>query len=151
MACELLQREFTTSTGESRLVAVRQLPASKSLDLHVELVGKLGSSIYAFVENKYNFADILHLMRQNNHETVAELIKRVVCLAVVEGKEVKPATYDFVFGGEMMLACQVFGFVLEANYLDFFKQGLEINARRSLEAAEASKMEESKTSETPTT
>lgn len=144
MACELIQREFANSKGEPVLVAVRQLAASKSLELHVELVNKLGTSVYPLIENKYNFADIIHLMQQNNHEVVSELIKRVVCNAVIEGAELKPALYDFKFSGELMLACKVFAFVLEVNFLDFFKQGLEINALRRLEAAEASKQEEQK-------
>ena len=45
-----------------------------------------------------------------------------------------------------MLMHHVFALVLESNFLDFFKQGLELNERRRLEAVEASKMAEQKNS-----
>lgn len=141
MACELLQREFTNSEGNPVLVTVRQLAASKALDLHVELVGKLGSRIFPFIENKYTFGDIIYLMQQVEHPVFTELFKRVLSLhSNMEGQEIKPALYDMQFNGEMMLACKVFGFVLEANFLDFFKQGLEINEQRRLEAVAASEL-----------
>lgn len=153
MACELLQREFTGSTeGKVFLVGVRQLPASAALSLHIELVSKLGGAIYPLIENTYNFADLVHVMKQSASDVVFELMKRVICQATLDGAEVKVPTYDMHYNGEMMLACKVFAFVLEANYLDFFKQGLEINAQRKLEAAEASKLAEQKnSSQGPTT
>ena len=139
MACELLQREFTNSKGNPVLVTVRQLAASKALDLHVELVGKLGTRIFPFIENKYTFGDIIYLMQQVEHPIFTELFKRVLSShSNMEGQEIKPTLYDMQFNGEMMLACQVFGFVLEVNFLDFFKQGLEINEQRRLEAEAAS-------------
>lgn len=147
MACELLQREFVKADKETKvLVTVRQLSATASLALHVELAGRFGGSIFPFIENKHVFGDIIHLMRQGAAPDVAEIIKRVVCMANVDGKEVRPATYDMTYNGELMLACQVFAFVCEANFLDFFKQGLEINAQRKLEAEEASKLAEQKNS-----
>ena len=147
MACELLQRQFTNSKGEPVLVVARQMAASKALDLHVELVGKLGTRIFPFVEGKYAFGDIISLMQQVEHPVFTELFKRVLSANVqMDGQEVKPALYDMQFNGELMLACKVFGFVLEANFLSFFKQGLEINEQRRLEAEEASKLAEQKNS-----
>ena len=147
MACELLQREFTNSKGEPVLVVVRQMAASKALDLHVELVGKLGTRIFPFIENNYKFGDIIILMQQIEHPVFTELFKRVISSGVqMEGQEVKPTLYDMQFNGELMLACKIFGFVLEANFLSFFKQGLEINEQRRLEAVEASKLAEQKNS-----
>ena len=144
MACELLQREFTNSKGEPVLVVVRQTAASKALDLHVELVGKLGTRIFPFIENKYTFGDIISLMQQlGDAKVFTELFKRVLSTQVtMDGQEVKPALYDMQFNGEMMLACKVFAYVLEANFLDFFKEGLAINEQRRLEAEEASKLAE---------
>lgn len=139
MACELLQREFTNSAGDNVLVVVRQLSASKALSLHAELVSKLGNRFLPFVENKYNFGDILSMMQIMDNEAFSEFFKRVISSHVtMEGQEVKPALYDMQFNGEMMLACKIFGFVLESNYLSFFKQGLALNEQRRLEAEEAS-------------
>lgn len=147
MACELIQREFSVPDSEEKvLVGVRQLSASAALALHLELVGKVGGAIFPFIQNNYKFGDIIHLMRQAEAGVMTELMKRVVCYATLNGKEVKTATYDMHYNGKMMLACQVFAFVCEANYLDFFKQGLEINAQRQLEEAEASKLAEQKNS-----
>lgn len=147
MACELLQREFVKSDKETKvLVGVRQLSASAALALQVELAAKFGNNIFPFVENKYYFGDIIHLMRQAESGAVAEVVKRVACMATVDGKEVRPASFDMHYSGELMLVCQVFAFVCEANFLDFFKLGLEINEQRKLEAEEASKLAEQKSS-----
>lgn len=147
MACELLTREFTNSNDEPVLVAVRQLSASKLLSLQSELVSKFGTRIFSFVEDKYNFADIIALMQQLSHEVFVELLKRVISMNVtVDGKEVKPALYDMQFNGEMMLSIKIFAFVCEANMLEFFKQGLAINEQRRLEVAAASTQTEQKSS-----
>lgn len=143
MATELLQREFETSEGKLVLVGVRQLAASKALDLHVELISKVGTSIFPFVENKYNFGDIIYLMQQGKNAEYLELFKRVVCMATIDGQEVTAKTIN-VHYTDLMLMHKVFGFVLEANFLDFFKEGLEINEQRRLEAEEASKLAEQK-------
>lgn len=136
MACELLTREFKATGGELKLFTTRQLPASKALELHVELVGKLGSSCFPLIDNNYNFGDVITVMRANEHPAVSEFIKRVVCMANYEGSEIKPHNFDLAFNGELMLICQVFAFVLEANFQSFFKQGLEMNERKRLEAEE---------------
>lgn len=147
MACELRQRELQADSGDVVLVGTRQLGASQALDLQVELVQKLGTSIFPFVENKYNFADIIYLMQQGGTSNeVTELIKRVVCMATIDGVEVTPRTMQMKYNGNLMLMHHVFAFVLESNFLDFFKQGLELNERRRLEAVEASKMVEQKNS-----
>ena len=77
---------------------------------------------------------------------MGELVKRIVCMATLDGVEVKPQTFDFKYSNDLMLVHKVFAFVLEVNFLDFFKEGLEINAQRRLEAEEASKLAEQKNS-----
>lgn len=146
MACELIQREFSTKEGTEVTVGCRQLAASKALDLHVELIGAVGDAMFPFVENKFNFADIIYMMQRGKDSNLAELVKRIVCMATLDGVEVKPQTFDFKYSNDLMLVHKVFAFVLEVNFLDFFKEGLEINAQRRLEAEEASKLEEQKNS-----
>lgn len=140
MACETIVREFDKSDGSKMLVAVRQLAASKSLELHIDLINKLGNAMFPFIEDRYNFSDILNVMRANKTDVIMQLIKEVVCTAAIDNKELKPALFDFVFAREEMLVFKIFGFVLEANFADFFRQGLEMNESRRLEAEEASKM-----------
>lgn len=135
MACELLKREFKNTKGESKLFVTRQLSASKALDLHVELIGKVGTSVFPLIDNNYNFSDLISIMRQADNKVVTDLMKRVICNAAVEGQEISSATFDIHFNGELMLACQVFAFVLEANFHAFFKQGLEMNEQFRLAAA----------------
>ena len=147
MACELVQRTFTNSQGEEVLVNVRQLSASSALSLHVELVSKLGNAIYPFIENKYHFGDIIYLMGRVESAEFCGLFKRVLSSqATKDGAEIRPALFDMQFNGELMLACKIFAFVLEANFLDFFKEGLAINEQRRLEAEEASKLAQQKNS-----
>ena len=129
------------------LVNVRQLSASSALSLHVELVSKLGNAIYPFIENKYHFGDIIYLMGRVESAEFCELFKRVISSqATKDGAEIRPALFDMQFNGELMLACKIFAFVLEANFLDFFKEGLAINEQRRLEAEEASKLAQQKNS-----
>lgn len=147
MACELIQREFTTSEGKELLIGVRQLAASKALDLHVELVSMFGSFVFPFIENKYNFADIIYLMQKSSSDVkYSDFVRRVVCMGTLDGQEISPKTFDYHFGRDLMLVHKIFAFVVEANFLDFFKEGLELNEQRRLEAAEASKLEEQKNS-----
>jgi len=142
MACELVQREFLNSKGETVLINTRQLSATSALDLHIELIGKLGTAVFPFIDNKYNFGDIIALMSRADNKIISELMKRVVCNANIEGQEIKPALFDLHFNGELMLICKVFAFVCEANFFDFFKQGLELTEQRRLEEVAQSKKEE---------
>lgn len=147
MACELFTREFKKSDGSEVTVAVRQLAASKALSLHIDLIGKLGNGVFPLIDDKYNFADVINIMRSNESTVVADLIKSTVCTAAMNGNEIKPATFDLLFNGELMLIVQIFAFVLEANFKTFFKQGLEMNELRRLEAVTQSKLEEQKLAE----
>lgn len=146
MACELLQREFTDSQGNQVVVVTRQLPASKALELYVELMGTVGTVAFPFIDNNYDFGNIIAFMRQADNKTIVDLMKRVVCMSIIEGQEVRPAFFDIRFNSELMLICKIFAFVLEANYIDFFKQGLEMNEQKRLEAEEISKAAEQKNS-----
>ncbi|QQV88366.1 putative tail assembly chaperone protein [Erwinia phage Fifi44] len=156
MACELLTREFKTSEGVTKLFTTRQLAASSALDLHVELIGKVGTTVFPLIDNNYNFGDIIAVMRQADNKVVTDLMKRVICNANIEGQPITMATFDIHFNGELMLACQVFAFVLEANYKAFFKLGLEMNEQFKLAEAERLEaerlaMEASQKNTTPTT
>lgn len=135
MSCEVMTREFNNSKGEPILFAVRQLPATKSLELYVDLMRTFGAQIFPFIDDKYALADIVMLMRAAEQKTFVDLFKRVVATAVIDGEEIKPAKYDIFFNGELMLACKVFAFVTEVNFADFLQQGLEMNEQRSLEEA----------------
>lgn len=144
MACELLTREFTDDTdGKSFVVTVRQLSASDSLELYVELMNKMGGSVLPLINDDYNFGDLLAVMRSNpDNKVVTELAKRVVCKANIEGVEIQPALFNTHFSGRLMLVWKIFAFVLEANYKEFFRQGRALNEQRSLEEAARLKQQE---------
>jgi len=151
MACELVSEEFVNSKGEKILFATRQLSAKDALDLQVELVGKLGNSVFPFIDGHYNFGDLIAFMSRADNKIISELMVRVVCKVVKEGQEIKPATINYHFDGELMLLCKVFAFVLEANFKAFFKQGLEMNVQFKLAEEERLKLEELKSTPAPQT
>ena len=142
MACELRQREIPNAAGELVLVGCRQLAASKALDLHIELIGKVGTEIFPFIENKYNFSDIIFLMKAGKDTKLTELIKRVCSEATLNGQTLQPTLFDSVFQNDLMLVYKVFAFVVETNFYDFFKEGLALNEQRRLEVAETSTQDE---------
>lgn len=144
MSCELCSREIPNSRGENILFTTRQLSATKALDLQVELINKLGNSVFPLIEGRYNFFDLVKLMAQADNKTIVELIKRVVSSANKDGKELIPALFDIEFNGELMLVCKLFAFVLEANFKSFFMQGVEMNEQFKLAEAEILKAEELK-------
>ena len=146
MSCELCSREFENSKGEVILFTTRQLSATKSLDLQVELINKLGNTVFPFIDNRYNFGDIVSFMASTDNKVITELVKRVISNVNKEGKQIIPTLFDFHFEGELMLLCKVFAFVLEANFQSFFKQGLEMNAQFKLVEAARLKTEELKLS-----
>lgn len=139
MATELLTREFADSKGNEFVFTTRQLAASKALDLHVELIGKVGTKAFPFIEGHYNFGDIIAFMGSNDNTVIVDLMKRVITMANKEGVEIKPALFDHHFNGELMLSCKVFAFVLEANFKSFFKLGIEMNEQFKL--AEVARLE----------
>lgn len=145
MACEIKSRAFDKGDGTQIVVTTRELPASKALELHIDLVGKLGNSLFPFIDGRYNFGDILQLMRTGQSESVMETLRKVISNATIDGKELKNnIVFDMLFEKEQMLVFHVFAFVLETNFLDFFKQGQELNAQRLSEAEAISAMEEQK-------
>ncbi|HEI0612411.1 TPA: hypothetical protein SIF59_004294 [Escherichia coli] len=152
MACEVLTREFENSDGELKLFAVTQLAASKALDLYVELMNKVGTTVFPLIDNNYNFTDLITFMRANaDNKVITDLLKRGVCMAHCEGQEIKPAFFDITFNSNLMMACQVFAFVLEANFKSFFKQGLEMNEQfRLAEVARLKAEEQSRLNQTQT-
>lgn len=79
--------------------------------------------MFPFVENKFNFADIIYMMQRGKDSSLAELVKRIVCMATLDGAEVKPQTFDFKYSNDLILVHKVFAFVLEVNFLDFSKKG----------------------------
>ena len=144
MSCELCSREIENSRGESILFTTRQLSATKALDLQVELINKLGNRVFPLIEGRYDFPDLVALMAMTDNKTIVELFKRVISNVNKDGKQIIPQMFDIEFSGELMLVCKVFAFVLEANFKDFFMQGLEMNEQfKSAEEAQ-SKAEELK-------
>lgn len=82
-----------------------EVAASAALVLHLELVGKLaGPSSRSFRTTTSLVTSSTSCVKAG---VMTELMKRVICYATLDGKEVKTATYDMHYNGKMMLACQV--------------------------------------------
>ncbi|MBI0275409.1 hypothetical protein I6H07_06115 [Hafnia alvei] len=138
MACELLNRTITDSKGQEIVFAVRQLPATRALDLQVELCNVMGTQVFPFIEGKFDFNNIIKLMCSTEHAILSDLIKRVVLHARREGVEVTSALFDSKYDGELFLVFKVFAFVCEVNFKDFFSQGLAMTASKLSEEAATS-------------
>lgn len=144
MACKTETREFMNKDGETSTIFVRQRPAEKALDLQIELLNVMGTEVFPFIKGEFNFNNILKVFVTTPHERLSDLMKRVVCTANKDGKEITPALFNTEYNGDLMLICKVFAFVCEVNFKDFFNQGQEMNAKSLSAAASPSNSEEQK-------
>lgn len=144
MACKAETREFTNKDGNISTIFVRQRPADKALDLQIELLNIMGTEVFPFINGEFNFSNILRVFTTTAHDKLSDLMKRVVCTANKDGKEVTPALFNTEYNGDLMLICKVFAFVCEVNFKDFFNQGLEMNAKNSSAEDSPSSSEEQK-------
>jgi len=132
MACKTGSRDFKNQAGDDVTVFVRQLPATKALDLQIELLNVMGADVFPFINGDFDFGNLVRVMTVTQHDKLSEIIKRTVCLANRDGKEVSLAEFNSVYNGDLMLVCKVFAFVCEVNFKDFFVQGLEMNEQKRL-------------------
>jgi hypothetical protein len=144
MSCKTKSCTFNNIEGDDVAIFVRQLPATKALDLQIELLNVMGTEVFPFIHGEFNFSNILRVMAASSHTQLSDIVKRVVCFANKDGKEVKSALFDTEYNGDLMLIWKVFAFVCEVNFKDFFRQGLEMNAQNKSEGETPSSTEEQK-------
>lgn len=141
MACKSETRTFENVSGGEVVAFVRQLPATKALELQIELLNTVGTDVFPFVNGNYTFASIVRIMTQSEAKALSSLIKRVASMAVIDGKEVNSALFDSVYNGDLYLIYKIFAFVCEVNFKDFFSQGLETPDQKLLEGENQSEQE----------
>ena len=134
MACKTHNAEI-----DGHAVYVIQWPASKALEMQLRLLNVLGGAALPFILGKHKFGDITRLaMLDKPVEEVLAIVKQFIFCARIDGKEINNVEFDFLFSSKLMLAYRIFGFVCEAQYKDFFTEGLEIKEPNPEETTEKS-------------
>ena len=132
MACKNYNAEISGHT-----VYVLQWPADKALEMQLRLLNVMGGASLPFVFGKHKFGDITRLAQLDKPVSeVLDIIKEFIYCARIDGKQISPAEFNFMFSGDLMLAYKIFGFVCEAQYKDFFTEGLEIKEEIEQEVTE---------------
>lgn len=141
MACKNMNAEI-----DGHVVFVMQWPATKGMEMQAKLLSTMGSNVLPFIHGDWKFGDLVRLISMANDPVAyVELVKEFIMCARVDGQEVTRQTFDFTYSGELMLAYKIFAFACEAQFKDFFSQGLEMQEAAKLRALEA--MANTKTSE----
>ena len=102
----------------------RQWPASIALENLSEALGLMGPNLSFFVDGSYQFTDVLQVLHSCDHKKLTVLLKKFVCAAKLNGQEVNEGAFNIVYGGDLARVFDVFAFVCEVNYRDFFEQGV---------------------------
>lgn len=142
MACELITRGFTGKDGDSIVVAVRQLPATRALDLQSEVLNVCGTVIFDLIEGDYDFPALISIIGKTPHDLLTPLVRKTIVGCAIDGVEVEERKLDRNFDGDILLMMQVFAFVLEVNFKDFLLGGKALQEKRKLAAAAALKRAE---------
>ena len=121
MPCKSETREI-----DGRDVFVMQLPASRAMELQVDLYSIIGDNCLPFVKGDWEFGNILYIQKYSDRDALIQLIKYTCSQARIDGKELTGANFDLEFSGNLLMIYKVFAFALEVNFKDFFTQGLEL-------------------------
>jgi hypothetical protein len=125
-----------------RTVYVRQWPASVALENLSEALGLLGPHLTFFIDGSYQFGDTLKVLHSCDHRKLVELMKKFVVAARVDGREIKPETFNAEYNGELHRVFDTFAFVCEVNYRDFFEQGAPPQPQDHAEDEESDQQQE---------
>lgn len=122
MACKTLNAEI-----DGHAVFVMQWPATKAMEMQAKLLSTLGSDVLPLIHGEWKFGHLVRLMMNTTEpKAFVSLVKEFIVCARIDGAEVTPATFDFTYSGDLMLAYKIFAFACEAQFKDFFSQGLEM-------------------------
>lgn len=119
MPCKAETREI-----DGVQVYTMQLPASKAMELQIEMYGVIADTCLPFVKGDWTFGNILYIQKIADRDALIQLIKYTCGNARIDGQELTGANFDRVFSGNLLMIYKVFAFVLEVNFKDFFTQGL---------------------------
>lgn len=126
MACKTYNAEI-----DGHAIYILQWPATKAMVMQAKLLSALGSNSLPFIYGEWRFGDLTRLISSTaDPEEFVRLIKEFVQVARMDGQEITSATFDFTYSGDLMLAYKIFAFSCEAQFKDFFTQGLEMQEAR---------------------
>lgn len=118
MACKDMNRIIN-----DKPVYVREWPATVALENLSAALKTFGVSFSNFTFGESTFQDVLSMMYAGD-EKLVPLIQKFVCTARVDTTEVTPELFNHMYDGDLTFMFEVFQFVCEVQYKDFFMQGL---------------------------
>ena len=119
MACKSETREIGGKT-----VFVRQWPANKAMDMQIGLLTAMGDESLAFVMGDWNFGNLMYVLQRVEKHVFLPFVKECISYARIDGKEINAANFDVELSGELKFIYDLFSFVVEVNFKDFFVEGL---------------------------
>lgn len=131
MACKSETREI-----RGRKVYVMQWPANKAMDMQIGLLTAMGDESLAFVMGDWNFGNLMYVLQRVEKHVFLPFVKECISYARVEGVEINHINFDIELSGDLNFIYDLFSFVVEVNFKDFFVEGLaamaEIEKRKLL-------------------
>ena len=121
MACKDMNRII-----EDTPVYVRQWPASTAIENLNKALQVFGGNLTPFIEGDYKFGDVIRILHTADKEELMPLLKDFVCAARIDGVEVTASTFNMQYSGRLNFVFNIFAFVCEVQYKDFFEQGLKL-------------------------
>lgn len=119
MACKQETKEI-----RGRQVFVRQMSATVSLEMQSRMLATLGDYCLSFVMGDWNFQGLMFVLEKANTKMFEGFVKSCCYHARVDGKEINSSNFDTEFSGDIFFIYEVFSFVLQVNFKDFFVEGL---------------------------
>ena len=119
MACKSETREIG-----GKQVFVRQWPANKAMDMQIGLLTAMGDESLAFVMGDWNFGNLMYVLQRVEKHVFLPFVKECIYYARIDGKEINAASFDVELSGELKFIYDLFSFVVEVNFKDFFVEGL---------------------------
>ena len=102
---------------------VRQWPASIALENLSEALGILGPKLSFFIDGTFSFDHKLQVLYSCDHKQLVALLKKFCTAVRIDGRQIAEIQFDQIFNGELHMVFDVFAFVCEVNYRDFFELG----------------------------
>ena len=119
MACKQETREI-----KGKQVFVRQWPAAKALEMQIKVLETFGDDCLSFAMGDWTFANLMYVLQHSPRDAVLSVVKECTFAARVDGVEISNVNFDIELSGELMFIYDLFSFVLEVNFKDFFVEGL---------------------------
>lgn len=138
MGCKSETREIN-----GKQVFVRQWPANKAMEMQIGLLTAMGDESLAFVMGDWNFGNLMYVLQRVEKDVFLPFVKQCIYSARVDGKEINAASFDIELSGELKFIYDLFSFVVEVNFKDFFVEGLA-----AIETLKKQKLLQSQTTQT---